>query len=255
MPQALVDSWYQNGIVVFGHRGAKDYAPMNTLPSFELAIEQGVDGIELDVHRTKDGHLAIVHDFTVDATTDGSGRVTDMTLAELKALDAGSYFDASYKGVQIPTLEEVFEAVGKRVIINVEIKSDSPDTDGVEQLVADTIRRHNMRDWVIISSFDPLTLQRFRAISPDVPIAFIYMPNQKVDTVKMMADMGLKHEVRHPHHSLVDAAYLAWAKREGYRVNAWLINDAERAAELKAMGVDAMTTDRPDVVVQAVRGS
>src|SRR5690606_28189003 len=116
--------------LVFGHRGAKAYAPMNTIPAFELAAEQGADGIELDVHRSKDGHAVIVHDFTVDETTDGNGTVTEMTLAQLKELDAGSWFGEGFHGVQIPTLDEVFEAVGERLLINVEIKSNMQDTDG-----------------------------------------------------------------------------------------------------------------------------
>ncbi|MDX1995990.1 MAG: glycerophosphodiester phosphodiesterase family protein, partial [bacterium] len=96
--QSLLDALNQGRMLVFGHRGASAYAPMNTLPAFELAAEQGADGIELDVHRSADGHPVIVHDFTVDKTTSGTGYVTGMTLAQLKALDAGEWFNESFRG-------------------------------------------------------------------------------------------------------------------------------------------------------------
>lgn len=252
--QNLLETWYRQRPLVFGHRGAKDYAPMNTLPAFALAAEQGADGIELDVHLTRDGHVVVVHDFTVDATTNGSGRVTEMTLDELKALDAGSWFGDAFRGVTIPTLDEVFEAVGDSLLVNVEIKSKAVETDGVEQAVADVIARHDMTRRVIVSSFNPLTLNRFRDILPQVPIGFLYQAGMSIDTEEVMKQLGLKHEARHPHHSMIDAAYMAWAITEGYRVNAWTVNDAARAVELRELGVDAIITDAPDVILQAVRG-
>jgi glycerophosphoryl diester phosphodiesterase len=251
--QGLLDSWYQGRTLVFGHRGAKAYAPMNTIPAFELAVAQGADGIELDVHRSKDGHAVIVHDFTVDATTDGSGRVTEMTLAQLKELDAGSWFGEAFRDVRIPTLDEVFEAVGKRTLVNVEIKSDSPDTDGVEQVVAEVIQRHEMAQRVIVSSFNPLTLQRFRAILPDVPIGFLYAPNMKLDTVGLMQQLGLAHEAKHPYYEMIDADYVAL--HSAYRVNAWTVNDATEAIRLRDLGVDGIITDVPDVILKVVRES
>ena len=249
--QGLLDSWYQGRTLVFGHRGAKAYAPMNTIPAFELAVAQGADGIELDVHRSKDGYAVIVHDFTVDSTTDGIGRVTDMTLAQLKELDAGSWFGEQFRDVRIPTLDEVFEAVGKHTLVNVEIKSDSPETDGVEQVVADVIQRHDMASRVIVSSFNPLTLQRFRAILPDVPIGFLYSPNMQIDTVGLMKQLGLPHEAKHPYYAMIDADYVALNRP--YRINAWTVNDAADAVRLRDLGVDAIITDVPDVILKAVR--
>jgi glycerophosphoryl diester phosphodiesterase len=252
--QSILDAMYKNRTLIFGHRGASAYAPMNTIPAYELAAEQGADGIELDVHRSKDGHAVIVHDFTVDHTTDGSGRVDQKTLAELKTLDAGAWFGRNFKGACIPTLDEVFEAVGKRLFVNVEIKSESLTTDGVEQVVADVIVRHDMQQRVILSSFNPLTLQRFRAILPDVPIGFLYAPNMPVDVQALMRQIGLPHEARHPYYGMVDSAYVAWAKGEGYRVNTWTVNDPAHAVELCNIGVDGIITDKPDVILKALRG-
>lgn len=251
--QALLEGWYQGRTLVFGHRGAKAYAPMNTIPAFELAAAQGADGIELDVHRSADGHAVIVHNFTVDETTDGSGTVTEMTLAELKALDAGSWFGEEFRGVRIPTLDEVFEAVGDRLLVNVEIKSNSQETDGVEQVVADVIAKYDMQQRVIVSSFNPLTLQRFRSILPDVPVGFLYSPDMAVDTQAVMRQLDLRHEARHPEHTMIDLNFMSWAQDEGYRVNTWTVNDPARAVELRDLSVDAIITDNPDTIIAALR--
>ena len=107
--ESLLNDFYGNQTLVFGHRGAKAYAPMNTIPSFELALAQGADGIELDVRLTRDGELVLMHDDSVDATTNGSGRVADLTLAEIQSLDAGAWFGEAFRGTRAPTLDEVFQ--------------------------------------------------------------------------------------------------------------------------------------------------
>lgn len=246
-----LENIYQGRTLVWGHRGARAYAPMNTVPSFELALKQGADGVELDTHLSKDGKLIVLHDFTVDSTTNGKGLAKDKTLAELKELDAGSSFSAEYAGTQIPTLDEVFEAVGKKLFINVEIKSETQETDGVEQAVADCIIKHGLTNSVIVSSFNPLALKRFRAILPAVPIGYLYEPEHNFS--QMME--GFPHEARHPQHTMIDAAYMDWAKTNNFRVNTWTVNDPERAKALKQLGVDAIITDKPDVIIEAVRGT
>ncbi len=246
-----LENIYQGRTLVWGHRGARAHAPMNTIPSFELALKQGADGVELDTHLSKDGLLIVLHDFTVDSTTDGKGLAKDMTLTQLKALDAGGSFSPEFKGTRIPTLDEVFEAVGKKLFINVEIKSESQETDGVEQAVADCISRHGLTDSVIISSFNPLALRRFRAILPDVPIGYLYSPDYNFS--EQME--GFPHEARHPQDQMIDAAYMDWAKSQNYRVNTWTVNDPARAVTLRNLGVDAIITDKPDVIIEAVRGT
>jgi glycerophosphoryl diester phosphodiesterase len=246
----ILQSMYDGRALVFGHRGARAYAPMNTLPAYQLALEQGAHGIELDVHRSLDGHPVIVHDFTVDATTNGSGTVTQMTLAQLKALDAGSWFDPKFAGAQIPTLDEVFEAVGKELYVNVEIKSVSAETDGVEQVVAECIRRHAMIERVIVSSFNPVTLIRFRALLPDVPLGFLIV---KPGDTSALYDAGLTYEAYHPHYEAIDPALIVTHKRLDHCINTWTVNDPARAAELVALGVDGIITDNPDLVVNALQ--
>jgi len=250
--QNLLDQWYTLRPLVFGHRGASAYAPMNTIPAFKLAAEQGAHGVELDVWLSRDRHLVIVHDSTVDHTTDGSGYIWNMTLAELKSLDASHRFAGTHRGARIPTLDEVFDAVGQRLYVNVEIKADAGMIPGVEAAVAECITRHNMRQRVIVSSFSAQVLWNFRHVMPEVPIGFLHMGDTPDDERAMMADVP--HEADHPYHAEISAEYMAWARANGYRVNTWTVNDPGRAFELRALGVDAIMTDHPDVILDALRG-
>ncbi|MBL8154240.1 MAG: glycerophosphodiester phosphodiesterase [Anaerolineae bacterium] len=242
---------YQGRTLVLGHRGASGSAPMNTLPAFDLALTQGADGIELDTHLTKDGVLIVLHDFTVDHTTDGNGYARDLTLAEIKRLDAGHKFSESFRGTRIPTLDEVFESVGGKLLINVEIKSEGQDTDGVEQSLADCIRRHGLQSSIIVSSFNSYALQRFRQILPEVPIGYLYAPDWMFWPEVMDA---IPHEARHPHHSVIDVAYMKSAREHGWRVNTWTVNDPQEARRLRDLGVDAIITDYPARMIEALRG-
>jgi glycerophosphoryl diester phosphodiesterase len=243
---------YRGQTLVLGHRGASAYAPMNTLPAFELAVAQGADGVELDVHLSQDGHLVVLHDFTVDHTTDGTGRAKDMPLAQLKELDAGAKFDSRFAGTRIPTLDEVFEAVGAHLrLINVEIKSeDMEQTDGVEQEVANCIARHKLERSVLVSSFNPYALRRFRAIKPEVAIGCLYVPDGSM-ALSLMGETTF--EALHPYHLMIDATYMTNARQTGRRVNTWTVNEPARAAELAQLGVDAIITDTPDSILKVVR--
>lgn len=246
-----LEAFYDRVPLVFGHRGARAYAPMNTILSFELALAQGADGVELDVRLSRDGEMIIMHDNRVDATTDGEGFVHDLTLAEIQSLDAGAWFNESFAGARVPTLDEVFETIGRRTRINVEIKAEVILNDGLEAKVADAIRRHNLAGSILVSSFNPVTLRRFRRAMPEVPIGFLHAPESPHFLAQLM--IGLPHEARNPHYTLIDARYMAWAKREGYRVNTWTVNEAAKAVELSELGVDCIITDNPDILLAALR--
>lgn len=249
--RAAANTMLAGRVLVFGHRGASAYAPMNTLPAFELAVAQGADGIELDAHRTRDGHVVIIHDFTVDKTTDGAGRVTDMTLAQVRELDAGGWFDPAFRGIRVPTLDEVFDVVGKKLFVNVEIKSESIETDGVEQAVADVIARYGMQARVIVSSFNPLALVRFRQIMPEVPLGMLYDETMSEPQV-VLVQTDLVCEAIHPHHIQIDGHLMAQARSQGWHVNTWTVNDPRRAMELRDLGVNVLMTDYPDRIRQAL---
>ncbi|NPV68536.1 MAG: glycerophosphodiester phosphodiesterase [Anaerolineae bacterium] len=243
-------------VLNFGHRGASHDAPQNTLAAFELAAQYGADGIELDVHLTRDRVPVVIHDEHVDTTTDGTGLVREKTLAEIKELDAGSYFDPRFRGERIPTLAEVFEAVGQRLLINVELKGMGRQADGLEAIVADLIARHSLGERVIISSFNPIRLRRMRRIAPRLPLGFLHdwetPPAQRWLAAVLM--VGLPVEADHPHHVRVTPSYVAQARRRGQRVNVWVVNEPERMRELRDMGVDLIMSDRPDVLRAVLHG-
>lgn len=248
-----LDSMYasRSRPLVFGHRGASGHAPMNTLPAFELAAAQGADGVELDVWLCKSGEIVILHDSAVDGTTGGTGFVWDLTLDALKALDAGRWKGEQFARACIPTLDEVFAAVGQRLFINVEIKSDARMRQGIEAALAECIARHAMAERVFISSFDPLVLARFHEAARQVPIAFLEWEGTTPQAYQM-AD-ALPCAARHPHHTQVDAAYMTRARKAELRVNTWTVNEVDDALRLRDLGVDALMTDYPDLLLSALR--
>src|SRR5258705_3174798 len=134
---------------IFAHRGASAHAPENTLAAFELALAQGADGIELDAKLSADGHVVIIHDAAVDRTTDRQGRVKDMSLAELRSLDAGGFFAEQYRGEKVPTLEEVFEALGKRMFVNVELTNYNTPGDYLVESVCMLVKKCGLQKQVL----------------------------------------------------------------------------------------------------------
>lgn len=242
--QSLIE---EHGTLVFGHRGASAYAPENTLAAFKLAMEQGAHGVEFDVHLTRDGVPVVIHDFDLDKTTSGHGPVIEHEYEDLEALDAGSHKSAEYAGEPIPTLEEVFRLLAGKLAMNVEVKGDS---DGIEDAVAALIDQYGVTDWVIVSSFNPLILQRFAAKYPHVALGFLYdesMPYEEF--LQLLSNVQLK--ARHPHHTMIDVPYMRVAKQFGYLVNTWTVNDPDRAVELRRLDVDVVMTDTPDVILKA----
>lgn len=230
------------------HRGASKIAPPNTLAAFARAAELGADGIEFDVHLSADGVPVVIHDFTVDATTDGHGRVADLTLAQLKALDAGSSFDPAFVGERIPTLEEVLDAVEDRLLLNVELKSTSIRDNGLERAVLAQIERHRASDRVLISSFNPFSLRRVRRRAPHIPLGLLYAPDLPLPLRRAWLAFLAPHEARHPEHTMIDAQYMAWARRRGYRVYTWTVDEPDEMRRLIALGVDGIITNVPDVL-------
>ena len=242
---AFIDTqWVLN----IAHRGASAAAPANTLAAFEKAIELGADGAELDTHLSADGVPMVIHDFDVDASTDGSGLVAHMTLAQLKQLDAGSYFDSAFAGERIPTLEEVLEAVGDRLLLNIELKTNSWRDNGLERAVATQVEEHNLGHRVLFSSFNPYSLRRVKRFAPHIPAGLLYAPDMPLPLRRAWLAFLAPHEARHPEHTMVDARYMAWAQRRGYRVNPWTVDDPEEMRRLINLGVHSIITNVPDVL-------
>lgn len=248
-----LETIYQGRTLNLAHRGAREVAPENTLPAFQRAVEMGADGFELDVQLTFDDVPILLHGIKLDDTTSGSGLPGEYTLEKIKELDAGAHFDHEFAGVKIPTLSEVFEAF-PNVIYNVELKLFSTGDIGLERATLDVIREHGMEERVIISSFNPFCLRRVRKLAPDVAIGVLTAPDVGFVLRKGLLLFGVRREAIHPYYTEIDAAYMAWARRKNWRVNTWTVNEIDDMKRLLDLGVDAIITDRPDVLRSVMAG-
>jgi glycerophosphoryl diester phosphodiesterase len=230
---------------VFAHRGSSGYAPENTLAAFKLAIEQGADGIELDAKLTADGQVAVMHDLTVDRTTNGTGFVNAMTLPELKRLDAGSKFDPAFKSEPIPTLAEVFEAVGNRIVINVEVTNYAAPFDDLPDRIIAIISKYHLEDSVILSSFNLMALTRARALLPTIPAGLLTFkgfarPALSSRLIRFGPNFGIHPNYEDVTPELVDAAH-----KTGCRMHTFTVNQPEDMRQMFLAGVDGLFTRDP----------
>lgn len=249
--------------LVVAHRGAPVQAPENTMESFRLGAEAGADAIELDVHLTKDGHLTVIHDETVDRTTDGSGAVADFTLKDLRKLDAGARFAAADgstpfagKGLTIPTLEEVLDWLPDTVGLVVEIKARAAVPKVVEALRDRPVRRDGRAN---VISFDEVAIDEAHALDADLPTGYLLVPTQPFEpALRWAVEHG--HPAVHPWEGdlgLDPAPALAQAMAYGRQVGCYVVNDPDRMKHLAVFGLWGFVTDVPDVARAALgpRGS
>jgi len=219
---------------IFAHRGASAHAPENTIAAFKLAVDQKADGIELDVTLSQDGQIVVIHDDSVDRTTNGEGEVSDLTLAELQALDAG-------QGEHIPTLEEVFEAVGKSVLVNIELKNIKLFSNKLPDQVAQFIKTYNLMDDVIISSFNPFYLQRIRRQCPQAKTGLLTLPRM----AKLWFWRFFRYDALHPFYQDVSRSLVEKIKQHGKQINTWTVDDPQELKRLMLLGVDGIITNDP----------
>lgn len=222
-------------MVKIGHRGAAGYEPENTLTSFQKAIELGADMVELDVRICKTGEIMVFHDDTLERTTNGTGRIKDKTLAELKKLDAG-------KGHQIPTLSEVFDLVDKRIAINIELKGEKTALS-----VAQTIMEYVEDGWdegqFLVSSFNYDELLNFKIFYPFLRMGLLF--GRLKTNFFELAEFFCCYSI-HPPIERVNFQLIENAHRKGLKVFVWTANDAEDIKVLQNLGVDGIFSDYPD---------
>ncbi len=231
--------------IIFGHRGACAHAPENTIASFKLAIEHGADFVELDAKLSLDGEVMVIHDQTVDRTTNGSGTVNQMSLAQLKELDAGSKFNEKFAGEKIPTLDEVFKAVGKEILINVELTNYSSQTDDLIPKVAELVKANGLDDRVLFSSFLPGNLKRMQPLLPTAPLALLCLGGFAGSFSRSVFCLGVSPHIIHPYLTDVSAAYVAREHKRGRRVHTWTVNYEDDVTRMVKAGVDGVFTDDP----------
>jgi len=246
-------SFYLDRPLNVAHRGASHEAPANTLAAFMLAVDLGADGIELDVHLSKDDQVVVIHDFDVSTTTNGQGLVCVKTLAELKELDAGSWFDPVFAGQRIPTLQEVIDAVSRRLLLNVELKTSGWDDGGLATKVVQIVEQNGLVDRVILSSFNPLTVWRVKRCNPRIATGLLYTEDMPLFQRKAWLRRLVRPTALHPHYTMVDARYVWWANKQGYRVNTWTADDPGDMWRLMREGVDIIITNRPDLLCKVMQ--
>jgi glycerophosphoryl diester phosphodiesterase len=243
--------------LILAHRGASALAPENTLAAFLRARDLGADGVELDVTLTRDSVPVVIHDDTVDRTTDGHGAVSNKTLLEIKRLDAGGWKSPTYHGETIPTLAEVFDALADwlrpaglehKGVVNVEMKSETLRTDGVERKVVKIVEQKNLQESVIISSFNPLALARVRALNCGLMRGLLYDLSLPFYLRRAWLRLLAAPHALHPDHAMVDSGYMLWATRHAYTVNTWTVDEPQEALRLTGLGVNALITNKPDLI-------
>lgn len=249
------------------HQGGEGLWPSNTMLAFSNAVSLGADMLETDIHATKDGVLVTIHDASVNRTTNGRGLVKDMTLAQLKALDAGyqwtsdggKTFPFRGKGVTVATLDELFTAF-PNMPMTVEIKQDDPP---IAAKLCETLKQHRMTDKVIVASFKDSALKEFRAACPDVltsmtesevrPIVFLSLVN--LAGLARPAGESLQVPVSAGGIPVVTKRLVREAIRKNVSVQVWTINDEVEMRRLVGLGVNGIMTDRPDVLKRVLQSS
>ena len=235
--------------VIFAHRGASAHAPENTLAAFELALEEHADAIELDVKLSADGHVVVIHDMTVDRTTGAHGRVKDLSLTDLRALGAGSFFSEKFQNEKIPTLDEVFYAVGKRTFINVELTNYNSPRDHLVESVCTLVQKFGLQERVIFSSFFASNLSKARSILPEVPRGLLAFNGLLGAWARSFGFAFGKYQALHPNLNDTTRQQIQRVHRLKRRVHVWTVNEVEDMHRLFHWGVDGIFTDHPGLAV------
>ncbi|MGG3573965.1 glycerophosphodiester phosphodiesterase [Bacillus gobiensis] len=250
-------------IVNVSHRGASGYAPEHTLVSYEKGEKMHGDYIEVDLQMTKDGKLIAMHDETVDRTTNGTGRVKDYTLAQIKQLDAGSWFNEAYpqyanpdyEGLKVPTLEEVFQKFGKNAKYYIETKS--PDVyPGMEKELLRLVNKYDInKDTLLVQSFSSLSLLKMHELDPSVKLVQLlsYKSNAVITDAEIAAIKEYAVGVG-PNHTYLNQEYVRKVVDSGLEIHPYTVNDKGRMKQLIDWGVTGMFTNFPDQLHEVKKG-
>jgi glycerophosphoryl diester phosphodiesterase len=249
----------ERSVLVIAHRGGAHLAPENTLAAFRNAIALGVDMIEIDVHLSKDGHVVVIHDNTVDRTTDGHGRIADLTLAEIKKMDAGKKFDEKFAGEKVPTLEETMETLNGKVQLLIEIKKDH-DTlyPGLEEKVVEIIRHYDAGKWTIVQSFNKHSVEKVQKADSSLRTFYLLGHNfpEWYGALSQSLQEGRSPQPAYtgiaPHWSVLDAGKVDTLHQAGYQLYTWTVGP-EEMQKILDMKVDGIITNDPDKLITLLK--
>lgn len=236
-------------VLAIAHRGASGYAPENTFAAFRRAVAQGVSFIETDLHLTRDAHFVAIHDETVERTTNGRGAIHDMTLAEVRRLDAGSWFASEFMGERIPTLDEILEFTKKHdVVFYLELKPSG--FWGGEHALISALRDTGEIPRSVVISFDPAILAALRKIEPTLMTGLLHDGNLESPFEKAVEIGARQLAIR---GDLVTPNFLQEARKRDLQVVCWTINSLAHMRMLAAAGVDGIMSDYPDRLLTVLK--
>ena len=241
----------QQEMVNIAHRGASGHAPENTMEAFQKGVEMKADYIEIDVQMTKDGELVVIHDTTVDRTTNGTGKVGDLTLAEIKQLDAGSWFGGAYAGETVPTFEEVLDAFRGKVGVLIELKA--PELyPGVEEKIAEALIERNMsipnNNKIIIQSFNHESMKKSKALLPNLSHGVLTGGSWADVTEEQLAQFATYADYFNPTMNIVTDELVSDVHEAGMDIYPYTSRSQEQALRLFDLNVDGIITDYPEHV-------
>lgn len=241
--------------LVIAHRGASGHAPENTLAAVRKGLAQQADLIEVDLHLSADGEVVVIHDATLERTTDGQGAVSEHSLAALQGLDAGSWFDTAFAGEGIPTLQEVMQAVDGQATLLLEIKwgADGSLYEGIEEKVIAQVDSFQAQKWVIVQSFRTEVIRRIHELAPDLPVHKLIIGNLPMLPIHHDGHFQLSSAFAYPYvqainpsHQLLTQKFVNVAHQKGFQVFSYTVNKPEEMHRLMKLGVDGIITNYPD---------
>ncbi len=254
LPKLYQDN--HDNFMVIAHRGASAYYPENTMAAFRAAVEMEAEMIELDVMMSKDGVPVVFHDAELDDHSDGSGYVYDYTLEELKELDAGSWFDASFAGEPIPTLEEVIAFAAGTIALNIEIKTEAVTDrleDGVEEKSLELVRKYGMEEYVLFSSFDYRSIRHLKQLDPSMPAALLYEKSQSANKLPSELVEELDADAFNCSYRQFNNKRFKNIREHEIPVFVYTVDQKSRMRRLIKKGVAGIFTNKPDLLWEVLR--
>ena len=240
---------------ITAHRGASNFAPENTLSSIQAALKLKPNRIEIDVQQTLDSVIVLMHDITLDRTTNGIGLIKDKTYKDIANLDAGSWFLNEFSDEKIPTLESVIQLINGKCQLIIEIKKGNNFYPNIERNILNLVKKHNAEKWVIIHSFDYGILEKVHKLNPNIPLHKLFVGKLKFSPYMFSNNIEKLELEKYPYIEEYSLNYV-FANREiiqllksnGKKINVWTVNDSNTINELIALGVDGVISDNPNVL-------
>jgi len=235
-----------NPWIRIAHRGASRIAPENTLAAFKEAIEIGVDAVELDLQGTADEQVVVIHDASLDRTTDQSGQIKETSLETIKQADAGTWFDPKFAGESVPTLAEALVAIADNAIALLEIKDVS-----ITKSVVRIVQNMDMVEQSVIISFHSSAIQTVRSLEPRLPTGYIIGSKENIEPIQLCQQLGLLgSSLLNVDHRLVTEDFIYETRRRGITLWCWTVDDIDRMRELQELGIQGITSNRPEYFSQ-----